>query len=79
MVFFNPKITMKYSISQAIFLHLLAYDYANDYECYPREEWDAITNVWVGFATSSRWLSGESSGIITRRYIKGGFRTLAER
>ena len=53
MVFFNPKITMKYSTAQAIFLHLPAYDYAIDYECYPREEWDAITiiriniNGWV--------------------------------
>ena len=25
------------------FLHLPAYDYADDYDCYPREEWDAIT------------------------------------
>ena len=25
------------------FLHLPAYDYADDYKCHPREEWDAIT------------------------------------
>ena len=51
---------MKYTTSQAIFLHLPAYDYADDYECHPREEWGAITIIRI----SSPWLSGESSGIV---------------
>ena len=28
-------------------------------------------HLWVGFQTSSRWLSGESSGIVIGLYIKG--------
>ena len=28
-------------------------------------------HLWVGFLTSSRWLSGESSGIVIGLYIKG--------
>lgn len=46
-VFFNPKITMKYSTSQANFLHLPTYDYADDHECYLREEWDAILIIRI--------------------------------
>ena len=48
MVFFNPKITIKYIVHlTGYFLHLLAYDYVNDYECYPREEWDTITIIRI--------------------------------
>ena len=47
MVFFNPKITMKYSTAQAIFCICLLMIYANDYECYPREERDAITIIRI--------------------------------
>ena len=74
---FNAKITMMFSTSQVIFLHLPACGYSNDYEFHRREEWDAITlnyscqHIWRRLVASSRWLNGESSGIMIGRFIEG--------
>ena len=45
-VFFNPKITMKYSTSQAIFC-ICPLMIMQIHECYPREEWEAILIIRI--------------------------------
>ena len=57
-----------YYIADFFFLHLPAYDYANDYECYPREEWAAITNVRINIYDVKG--SGSNSGRKVRLTVK---------